>query len=212
MYINNAWGKAHERTFEKALENAGRHTLVATVVLPKFDDNDIQAELTKLKPLRPTLILTALNLHDPAIPVRKNRELGLNMQVVAHNNIAPNVLNGDVSSEVMEGLVTYHLSPPKDSFVVAYRERFGREPISEADTAYDALFVIKEAMEKTGATDAESIRRGLREVTDYDGVSGRIDFSEHNYPENKVPILKVFRGGEFVPLESCIRPHTSCTP
>ncbi len=201
MVINNSWGLAHLKTFKQAITEEGRHELVQEVILPKFDDNDIQAELTKIKPLKPTVLLTALNLKDPAVLVRKNKELGVNALVVAHNNVVANVYNGELSPQQMEGVITYHLTPPTADFVSKYKAKFNKDPISEADTAYDAVYVAKRALEAATDSNADTIIKALHGITDFQGASGLIDYSKGNYPANKQPILKTFKNGVLQDLK-----------
>ncbi len=201
VYINNAWGHAHRDTFMKALANVSGHTVVKEVELPKFDGNDMQREMSLLKQLEPAVIFTAVNLSDPEILIKKNKELGLNAEIVSHPNTAANYFNGNLSAAQMEGLIVYQLARASDTFVKKYVAKYDKEPISEADSAYDAVYVIKEALEKSGGDyTPDSIRAGLKQITDYEGATGRIDYSANNYPLNKTPYLEVFRDGQFVKI------------
>jgi len=199
MTINNAWGDAHRQMYLRALEGT-KHTVVKDVVLPKFDGNDIQREMSLIKALDPTLILLGTNLVDPKIVIERNLNLGINAVIAGHDNTATNFFNGNLSEEEIEGVIVYKRAPANEDFVRNYEERYGSTPISEADVAYDAVYIIKEALENSsGVYEADTLIEGLRRVR-YEGASGTFDFSEANYP-TRSSSLYIFRSGELIPLE-----------
>lgn len=199
MVVDNPWGLAHLNTFRKAITEAN-NVLVKEVILPKFDNNDIQRELTLIKPLRPDAIVSAMNFSDYAVFAKKRVELGISAEILAHYDIVDSFHQGNIPKEFMENIVIYRFSSPKSGFVDQYQKEYGEEPRTYADTAYDAVYVIKQAIENAnGKSSVNDILSGLKKITNYDGASGAIDFSENNYPANKVPVLEIFKDGQFVP-------------
>lgn len=196
--VNNLWGQAHLAMFKKSIEASGK-LLVKEVTVPQFDNNDIQRELSLIKPLQPDIFVVALNFGDSSVFLQKKKELGINGKVLGDFHILDGYNQGSISKELLFDTTIFVFSDPTQEFNDKYTKVFGKQPGTYADTAYDAVYVIKQAIENSGGkTDSDSIIRGIHQITHYQGASGQIDFSQRNYPENKVPILKTFNGTEFV--------------
>lgn len=80
------------------------------------------------------------------------------------------------------GVITVDLGASKSArtpktrhFADAYVERFGEKPAFDAYTTYDAVYELKNAIEKAGSTDGSAIADALAK-TDYEGTIGRIAF------------------------------------
>ena len=201
MSVNNLWGKAHLDTFKKAIVGSGK-SLIKEIIVPQFDNNDIQRELSLIKSLKPDVIITALNFGDSVMFVRKKFELGIGGDILGDFHVEDGYNQGNIKKEFLSGTKIFVFSDPSNDFINKYTKVYGKNPGTYADTAYDAVYVIKEAIEnENGKTDSESIINGMRKINDYQGVSGKIDFSVNNYPANKMPIIKVFDGNKFIKYE-----------
>ncbi len=195
MSINVPWGKAHLETFRKAVV-AAAGIVVKEVVLPSFDNNDIQGQLTLIKLLRPDVILTALTFSDSVTFLQRRAALGMGAPALMEEKIFDLVANGSISPELMKGISAFRFSPPNETFIENYTTAYGSAPREYADTAYDAVYAIKHAIESVGKTDSNSVRNGLKTLR-YTGASGTMDFTLHNYPENETSLLYDFKEGTF---------------
>ena len=197
MTPSQPWGAAHLHAFEQAIA-ATHSTLIKEIVLPNFDDNDIQGQMTLIKPLNPDVILTSINFDDYAAFLKRRSALGITASVLAEQKIEAMFDQGTLSSSLLNNVFSFRFSAPVAAFTDAYQTKYNMIPGNYADTAYDSVYVIKQAIENEGGkVDAESIRAGLKSITNYHGVSGVIDFSEHNYAENKTPVLDEFLKDHF---------------
>ncbi len=202
MTWNNNWGLGNAKVFKEAVAKTGGQ-VVKEIVLTKPDGNDIQRELTLLAPLNPDIIFTVMNFSDTAVFARKKSELGIKATALNHYNLATAYLNGQIPNEFMEGLYVFKNSPSSTEFVEKYKNRYQMElQIPDADSAYDAVQVIKLALENNeGDYSAETLMSGIHAIKNYQGASGLIDFSQTNYTENKKPVLELFQGGKFVEIK-----------
>lgn len=199
--INNTWGQAHLAMFKAAIAASGKGP-AKEVVLPDFDSNDLQAQLTLIKPLQPDVILIALNFADSPNFLAKKVALGVSGKVLAHYNLENAYENGSVPKSLLNGVTVFAFSNPTSEFAEKFMQTYGKAPPDYADTAYDAVYLYKAAIENAhGKTDTDSVIAGLRKITDYQGASGRVDFSHGNYPTNKTPLLKTFDGTKFVTVQ-----------
>ena len=197
MYINNAWGIAHRDMYRKAAASTGKQ-IVAEIELPNFDNNDIQSEVTRLKSVKPDILLTSVNLIDPKLIIEKNKDLGLNANIFGHDNIVASYQNKNIRKDALKDVVVYRLARSDSDFFDKYKKAYGATPISEADKAYDAVYVIAKAIELSQDTSSQGILRGLKQIKDYQGVSGPIDYTQNNWPTTDTSRLEIYNGTDFV--------------
>lgn len=194
LSVNVPWGIAHAETFKKALANTD-HELVEEILLPEFDGNDLLTEVTKLQAADVDVVLSAVNFNDYMQLPRRFVELGLDVDLLAHNNMYNALARGEIDAALMRGVAIFRFSAPSVAFQNAYREEFNEEPIIYADTAYDAVQLIaRAAIYANTADDTAAIHNGLRNIESYVGASGLLDFSEQNHTNNKQPRLKIHDG------------------
>lgn len=72
-------------------------------------------------------------------------------------------------------------TPKTKQFADAYSQRFDEKPAFDAYTTYDAVYELKNAIEKAGSTDGSAIADALAQ-TDYEGTIGRIAFYGKDSP------------------------------
>lgn len=198
MAVNNPRGIAHANAFKKAIASTNS-ALIKEVDLPKFDNNDSQRELTLIRALNPDAILTALNFADDAAFVKRKTELGIRAKVLAEQKVDDMYQRGDISKELLKDFYVFRFSSPGAGFIERYQKEYHKLPQEYADTAYDAVNIVKLAVENAdGKYDADSVKNGLHKINNYRGASGLINFTGRNYPENKQPVLEMFQGDHFV--------------
>ena len=79
-------------------------------------------------------------------------------------------------------------------FIKAYFRRYQEIPLSGGVLCYDALGLIFHAIETQGRSDPESIRLGLANTKNYQGVSGTISYSGSGDPIKPIIFLQVKAG------------------
>ncbi len=80
----------------------------------------------------------------------------------------------DASQGGFEGLefMTYHT--PTSVFKAEYENRFHVPVDAAADTAYDAVMLLAQAIEESGSTDAELVAERLAGIKHHEGASGHL--------------------------------------
>lgn len=163
-------------------------------------DKDFKAQLTKLLPLSPDVIVVPDYYEQDALIASQAREIGLKSQFIGPDGWDGVIKTLDSSSHnVLEGaLFTNHYAIDDKNekvqhFVTAYRNSYKDEPSAFSALAYDAVYMLKSAMEAVGSTDKEAVAKALREIN-FDGVTGHLTFDEHNNPIKAVTIIKIENG------------------
>ena len=88
-------------------------------------------------------------------------------------------------------------------FMAAYEAAYpGEVPGAFAALGYDAAGLMVAALKNAGHSDRGSIRQGLKQVRDYDGLTGTISFSaEGRIPSKSVTIMTVREGRQLFETE-----------
>ena len=92
------------------------------------------------------------------------------------------------------------------NFVTTYREQFESDPNQFAADAYDAVYILKDALEAAGATPDQTpeelcdmVKAQLPQMS-YDGLTGQgLNWSD-NGEVSKAPLAMVIQNGVYVPL------------
>ncbi len=109
--------------------------------------------------------------------------------------------------QLLEGLMMTRIFPPESggewaaAFTENYHKRFGIAPDARAALSYDAVYLLKEAIEKGGA-DREGIRRAILEASSphkpFIGVAGTLAIDGNGNTLRPIHI-GVVRSGRVVP-------------
>jgi branched-chain amino acid transport system substrate-binding protein len=198
--VNDTGTKSLADSFRDEFTKLGG-TISGYVLAPK-DANDLRTQITSLRASSPTAVFAVGYAVETGIFLRQAKELSLGVPVYsAHPAEAPEVRK--IAGDAAEGLI---FSTPARAdalgagakFAAAYRAEYGQDPGEFAPEAYDAGMLILDAIQKAG-TGAASIRDYLRKVRDYDGVSGRITFSNTGDVDKPINIM-IIKDGKVVPF------------
>lgn len=144
------------------------------------NDPDFSATLTKLKPLNLDVIFVPGYYQDVGLILKQARELGLNTPMVGGDGWDSPVL-ADLAGKYLNQDCWFvnHYSKDEDrpkvrQFVDGFKQRYGSDPDALAACAYDAVYVVAEALERAGAADPVKLREALATTRDFDGVTGTI--------------------------------------
>lgn len=205
MYSNNNdFAVSGYKTFEKAIKENGIEIVTTETFADK--DTDFSAQLTKIAALQPDAIMVAGLYQEAALILKKAREIGLNVPIVGNNGFnSPQLIKA--AGPAAEGaVVASPWYPGKDdatvkNFIAAYKAKYNKEPDQFAAQAYDALYIIADALEKAGTTsDAKKLRDSLAAVKDFHGVTGKFAFDANRNPAMDVTVL-IVKDGKFTELK-----------
>ena len=198
LAVNNDWGVANTVAYQTVAEAMGVKIL-DVVRLTQTDNNEFRTQIAQIKQADPDAILMSINDADAINLVKWHKEFGLRSAVLNNQNFGYLVRAGRLDPKAAEGFYFFDFNNPNAKFVADYKKRYGKDPQIAADTAYDAVYILKEAVSKGGAT-KEGIVEGLVKISGFKGVSGLIDFTAAHYPTTKKAVLRHIIGGEIETL------------
>lgn len=172
LSAENSYYEALRRIALEELERQGLKIFSFTVGPDVFD---LRSVLSSIKARRADAVLIFLmETGQIAAFFRQAAELGLKIQVYGENHIVDDVVLSK-NMALAEGTIFFQYPVSgSDDFKRSYAARFNTAPKFTSAKSYDALFVLKQAIENCGLA-AHKIQECLA-VLDYQGVSGRIRF------------------------------------
>jgi branched-chain amino acid transport system substrate-binding protein len=197
LYINNEYGIGLKEPFANRFEDLGGKVIVAE----SFEQNatDFKAQIIKIKNLKTDFVYLAGNPREMARSIKQMRELGLRQQILGISTLNEKEVL-EIAGKAIEGVmftdVSYDPNSPTEEtqkFIKDFETMFNRKPGILAITAYDALVVLKDAIEKNGLA-PEKIANHLRNLNDFQGASGKISFDENGDVKRNVRIAIVKEG------------------
>src|SRR3954468_13993172 len=201
---STAYGQGLADAFEKTATSLGAKVVTHEHTTDK--DTDFKAILTKIKGLKPDLLMFG-GIDPQAGPMVKHMgELGIKAKFVGGDGIqTPNFIK--LGGPAAEGVMASIPGLPKDkmpggtAFLQKYKAKFNQDVELFAPMGYDAVMVLIDSMKRAGSTDPAKF---LPEVTktNYQGVIGPIAFDEKGDLKNGPITVYVVKGGKWEPLET----------
>lgn len=168
-------------TMKKAAEEKGLEIL--TIETFQKGQSDYNAQLTKIKGLKPDLILASALYNEGAVIMDQARKLGIDVPFVGGNGFnSPEVIKiaGDAANGLIVATPWYGDKDDQkvQEFVKKYEEKYGKKPDQFAAQAYDALYIMAEALKNAGDADRDAVRDALAETKDFQGILGSFSFDK----------------------------------
>jgi branched-chain amino acid transport system substrate-binding protein len=152
-------------------------------------DTDMTAQVTKIRGGQAQALICWGTNPGPAVIARNIKQLGLKIPVFMSHGVSSKrfiELAGDASEGIIlpsGRVLVADLLPPKDKqkksllmFIQDYKKHFNKEGDHFAGHAWDAMMLLKEAIEDGGNSPA-AIRNQLEKIQNFSGIGGIFSFS-----------------------------------
>ena len=162
-------------------------------------DSDFSAQLTKLRPLQPDVLVVPGYYTDAGLIARQTRSLGLTTVLLGADGWDSPKLT-EIGGPAIDGAyLSNHYSvddpaPAVRAFVTEYEKAYSAKPDSIAALSYDAARVLFDAIRRAGSTDGKRLRDALAETQGFTGVTGTITMDADRNPVKPAVVLKVEKG------------------
>ena len=205
-FVNSTdYGKSMNKYFTQFTKENGNEILGTFAVPP--DQQDLSAELTKIKELNPEVIyfggLTPLGARLRT----QMAKFGINVQLEGNSGIMGDAFINAVGPELSEGTLTFFDSPPISRmpggkmFTDAYKAAgYSEPPEAYGPFAYVATHLVMETIEKVGP-DRAKITADLADVKDRPSIVGPITFDDHGQNITPLTTKYVVQDGKWVVWE-----------
>jgi branched-chain amino acid transport system substrate-binding protein len=188
-------------------EKAGIEVLDEITYEP-FAVTDLTTEMTRINALEPDVLIVTGYYNDGLLAARNAEEVGLNVKAVygvsqgTYDQPQFVVDAGDLAECFYDSNYHWDASNPNALAVRdKYQEQNGEEMRTAAVFAYQAMYLIADAVERAGSADPAAIRDALAE-TDYADYllpyPGNIQFDETGENVNARPVVMQVQEGQVV--------------
>lgn len=174
-------------------------------------DKDFKAQLTKIAPTNPDVLVVPEYYEQAALIATQAREVGITATFVGPDGWdgVAKALDKSAYGAIENSYFTNHYSVEDTServqnFIKAYKAKYNEDPSAFSALSYDAAYIVKESIEKAGSTDKEAITKAMKEIN-YNGVTGQLTFDEKNNPVKAVTIIRIEDGNYR--FDSVIQPN-----
>ena len=174
---------------------------IVTIETFQKGQSDYKAQLTKIKALSPDAVFCSALYEEGAVILSQARKTGIKVPFVGGNGFnSPKVI--EIAKEAAEGLIVAtpwfaeKNDPKVKAFVSRYEKAYGKKPDQFAAQAYDALYIMSEALKKAGKADRVALRDALAGIRNFDGVLGRFSFDAERDVVMEPNVL-IIKGGRF---------------
>lgn len=182
-------------------------TIVEDVDIGNPLTTDFRTFISKLKQKKPDAIFFIMADPGQCIFFKQMREQGFAVPVLATEAAGNNASLSQCASD----MTNLYFSTPSVShpgykaFESAFTEAYGRGPLfPSAVTAYDAVRVLADALEKTAGEGGEALQKALSETKGFKGASlPEITFKENGFVITPADAfeMQTVRDGKFVKAE-----------
>jgi branched-chain amino acid transport system substrate-binding protein len=204
-----AYSQGLARDFENALVKMGG--TVVTKASYQGGDQDFSAQLQQIKSANPEAIYIPGYYTDIANIAKQVRGIGIPQSVP--------MLGGDGWESVQEiggaaidgSYYSNHFAPDGDqpevvAFVKKYKAKYGKAPDSLAALGYDAVMLLKDAINRSPTIDRAGIRKAIAETKELQGVTGKTTIDDHRNARKPAVVLKINAGPKTVTYMTTIQP------
>lgn len=188
----------------KLLKNACEKYGVELVDAPTYNngDKDFKPQLLTIKDKGAQGIFMWGLYTEAALIANQARQLGLETQFFGASGMAALKLI-ELGGQAVQGLIlTQTFLPDSDhpkvrKFVDEYRKEFNDNPIPHAAQAYDAVYIIANAVKNADSSDPVKLRDYISQTKGLELVTGAPEFNEKGDDIGKRLLVTVIKGEKF---------------
>jgi len=206
---NTAFGKGGLREIQSLLPKHGIRVVATEEYGPR--DTSMEAQLTKLRSANPQAVICWGTPPGPAVVAQNMKQLGLGVPLICSHGVA-NATFLNLARTAAEGVVLpvgrllvatqIPANHPQRKLLLDYSRRYQAQFSKPADTfgghAWDAIYLIVNALRKTGP-DRAKLRTRLEQTRGFVGTGGIFNFSrtDHNGLGPDAFVLAEVKGGTW---------------
>jgi branched-chain amino acid transport system substrate-binding protein len=171
-------------------------------------DTDFSSQLTKIIKSGADVLFTPQYYNEVALIVQQAHQLGWNKPIVGSDSW------GSAETVKLCGKDCYGLffsthyaaagaTGATKAFIDRYKEKYGYVPDDVAALTWDSLRIVQKAIEDCGnitgnlKKDRQCVRDALAQIKEFEGITGKMTFTEEGDPIKCAVIVRISEKGEF---------------
>ncbi|MGI6421688.1 MAG: ABC transporter substrate-binding protein [Syntrophomonadaceae bacterium] len=203
--LNNGYSTALTPVFKAAIADKGGNIVLDESI--NDGETDFTAQVTKLKNAGADVLVFTGYYTEAALIMNEVQKQNLDIVLVGGDGLYGQDLATLGKSAVEEKVIFYcgfssdQPGPETAAFLESYRAKYNEEPDMFSAQYYDAVYILKKAMEDANSTDPKVFKTELAKLKDYPGVSGNTTFGPDREPIKSPVCLITIKDGKFALLE-----------
>jgi branched-chain amino acid transport system substrate-binding protein len=212
--VNSDYSKGLTQFFEEEFTKLGGKVIAKEAYTQT--DPDFKGQLTKIRDLNPDVIYVPGYYGQVGIIAKQARELDMNMPLLGGDGWDSPELWKLGGAALKNAYISNHYSaenpaPEIQSFVKAFKAKYGVEPDSLAALAYDAAKVLADAIKRAGGTDSAKLKDAINSTKDFAGVTGKITLDAKRNAVKPAVVLELDPAAGKFKYKETISPEGSST-
>ncbi len=194
--------------FKKAWEDLHGEGSVVAYESFTTGDTDFSAQLTKIKDSGAEFFFTPQYYNEVALIVQQAHELGWDKPIVGSDSWGSAELMNLCGDDCKGLFFSTHYAAAgatgaTKEFIDRYNAKYGYVPDDVAALTWDTLHIAQKAIQDCGnitgdiKADRKCVRDALAQIKDFDGITGKMTFTEEGDPIKCAVIVKISDAGEF---------------
>ncbi|WBU61313.1 ABC transporter substrate-binding protein [Paracoccus albus] len=212
---SDGFGKSMQAQCKGVAESSGVEIVADEVYGPQ--DADMTPQLTNIKGSGAEAILNSGMGQGPAVVTRNHTQLAIEAPLYQSHGVASKQFIELAGTEAAEGvrlpaaalLVADQLGDdnPQKPVVQGYRDAYEEETGEDVSTfgghAFDALYILKAAIETAGSTEPAAIRDAIEQTAGFVGTAGEVNYSAEDHLGLTLDAFEMLeiKGGEWTIVE-----------
>jgi len=189
LYVKNDYSQGLALDFKAQFEKEGGKVVAIETALQ--GDKDFKTQLTKIKGANAEALYIPNYVAEIAQILEQAKQLGIKTKIYSADgfsnpqifDLAKDLANGVIFTQAAE----QPASQTRKDFEAKYQSKYGEKPDAFSLNSYDGARLILSAIKATSAkgaggvlkVDRDKVRDLVAKTKDYDGVSGKITFTEN---------------------------------
>ena len=168
---------------------------------------DFNSQLTKIKANNPDVLMLPVYYSDAALIAVQAQAQGITSTLLGADGwdgviekIDASNLSAVANARFCSQYSASSTDPELQAFLKEYKERYGMDANMFAVLGYDSMFIMADAIDRAGSTDAEAIIAALK-TTNYKGLTGTTTFDSKRNPVREA-LITGFEGDSYKFIEN----------
>lgn len=164
-------------------------------------DIDFKSQLTSIKGKNPEVLFVPGYYNEVALIAKQVKELGMTPVMMGGDGWASPKLHELAKTAIDGSYFSNHYSteskdPKTVTFIKDYTAKYKETPDAMAALAYDATYMMAEAIKNSKELTSENIRNELAKIKDFSGATGKTQMNEQRDAVKSATVVQV-QGVDF---------------
>jgi len=210
--MSNPYNEGIATRFKEVYEQLGGTVVEYLSYNGKTGETDFTSQMTKIASAQPDILLLPNFYEEIIAQTTQARDMGYTGKFMGSDTWGDTSLLDWDTENLLEGALWvghYHKDVASDAaleFIANYHEAYGtdKDPNDIVALNYDAVYLLKTAIENAGSFERSAIREGMLAIKEFVGVTGTMTFDRGTGTPTKSAVINQISGGKFNYLDTIV--------